>query len=356
MPKINIAVVFGGKSEEHEVSLKSATEVMKALDKDKYDVIPIAITKGGNWLVGRKGGEYQSLNLPSAGKAGGVSLEQSQGLVEKKEEMDFSNFSEGDAMPKLDLVLPIGHGSYLEDGKIQGMFEMLGIPYAFSGTFASALAMNKQKTKLVARNAGLKIAKEMILRKGKKYKTEKIIQKLNLPIVVKPTDSGSSVGINIAKDQNELVSSIEKAFEFGEEIMLEQFIKGRELTVAVLGNKTLKALPVIEIIPKVSSFFSYEAKYQDGGSDEICPADIPDEIRKKIQKYAIKIFKALDCRDLARADFIWSADDNKLYFLEINTIPGMTSASLAPKAAKASGLSFSEFLDEIIKSAIKRQK
>ncbi len=356
MPKINIAVVFGGKSNEHEVSLRSAKEVINALDKEKYNVIPIAITKGGNWLIGRKGEEYQILNLPMAEKAGGVSLEQSQSLVENKMAIDLLNFSEGDALPKLDLVLPIGHGAYLEDGKIQGMLEILEIPYAFSGTFASALAMNKQKTKLVAKNAGLKIAKEILLQKGKKYKGEKIVKKLGLPIVIKPTESGSSVGISIAKNENELVASVENAFKFGKEIMLEQFIKGRELTVAVFGNKTPKPFPVIEIVPKVSTFFSYEAKYQDGGSEEICPADIPEEIRKKIQKYALKIFKALDCHDLARADFIWSDVDGKLYFLEINTIPGMTSASLAPKAAKAAGMSFTQFLDELIKEAVKRQK
>jgi D-alanine-D-alanine ligase len=174
--------------------------------------------------------------------------------------------------------------------------------------------------------------------------------------VVKPIESGSSVGMSICHKVEDLSQAIEKAFEYSDEVMLEQFVKGREFTVAVMGNEKPKALPVVEIIPKIAEFFSYEAKYQVGGSEELCPADIPEEIRKKMQKYAIKIFKALDCRDLARADFIWSETDQKLYFLEINTIPGMTSASLAPKAAKASGFTFPEFLDKIIQSAIKRHK
>jgi D-alanine-D-alanine ligase len=310
----------------------------------------------GKWLIGEKGQQYMQLNLPQAGMAGGVSVEQSQSLVTSAPSRDLSGFAEGDSSREIDLILPIGHGSYIEDGKLQGMLDMLDMPYVFSGTLASSLSMNKQKTKLVAKNAGLKTAKEISLRKDKKYDAEKIIQKLGLPIVVKPVESGSSVGMDICKEKDKLAAAIDKAFEYSNEVMLEQFVKGREFTVAVLGNKKLKALPVIEIIPKTSAFFSYEAKYQAGGSDEICPADIPDEIRKKLQRLAVKIFQALGCRDLARADFIWSEKDGQLYFLEINTIPGMTSASLAPKAAKAAGFTFPQFLDKLIALALERQK
>lgn len=354
--KIRIGLIFGGKSGEHEVSLKSAKEVMENLDKDKYDIVPIAITKKGNWLVGTKSQAYLELNSPMAEKAGGVSLEHSQGLVSTEKRGMLIDFSESNlADDKIDLVFPIGHGAYIEDGKIQGMLEMLGMPYLFSGTLASALAMNKQKTKLVAKNAGLKVAKEIILRENKKYSVDKIIKKLGLPIVIKPIESGSSVGMSICREENQLEGAIKKAFEYSSEIMLEQFIRGRELTVTVMGNDPPKALPVVEIIPKVSDFFSYEAKYQAGGSEEICPADIPEEIRKKVQRYAIKIFKALDCNDLARADFIWNEATGKIYFLEINTIPGMTAASLAPKAAKAAGLTFPQFLDKLIKLGIERK-
>lgn len=356
MQKLNLAVIFGGQSGEHEVSLKSANQVMSALNKEKYNIIPIAITKGGQWLVGNKGEEYMQLNLPKASSEGGISLENSQSLVVTEDgTRELSSFSEGSTNgEKIDLVLPIVHGPYVEDGKLQGMLEMLGIPYVFSGTLASALAMNKQKTKLVAKSVGAKIAKDMVV--GDKYKTEKIIKKLNLPVVVKPIELGSSVGINIAKTETELKDFIEKALEYGSEVMLEQFIEGRELTVAVMGNKNPKALPVVEIIPKVSTFFDYKAKYETGGSEEVCPAQISDDIRKKVQKYAVKIFKSLGCRDLTRADFILSKNDGKLYFLEINTIPGMTATSLAPQAAKAAGMEFSDFLDKLISGAMKRDK
>lgn len=352
--KINLAVIFGGQSGEHEVSLKSASQVMSALNQEKYNIIPIAITKKGQWLVGNKGEEYMKLNLPQAVKEGGISIEQSQNLVTASQEgRELEKFAEGDTGGnKIDLVLPIVHGPYVEDGKLQGMLEMLGIPYVFSGTLASALSMNKFKTKLIAKKAGLIIAKDMVI--GKKYKTEKIIKKLNLPAVVKPIELGSSVGISIAKNEEELKNAIDDALKYGNEVLLEQFIEGRELTVAVMGNKSPKALPVIEIIPKVSTFFDYKAKYEAGGSEEVCPADISDEVRKKVQKYAVKIFKALGCRDLARADFILSENDGKLYFLEINTIPGMTATSLAPQSAKAAGMEFSDFLDKIIFEAMKR--
>lgn len=355
MSKLNLAVVFGGQSGEHEVSLKSANQVMSALNKEKYNIIPIAITKKGRWLVGDKGKEYMELNLPKASEEGGISVEQSQSLVAINQAgKELETFSEGDTGgSKIDLVLPIVHGPYVEDGKLQGMLDMLSLPYVFSGTLASALAMNKFKTKLIAKKAGLMIAKDMIV--GKKYKTEKIVKKLNLPVVVKPVELGSSVGISIAQTEEELKTAIDKALEHGGEVLLEQFIKGRELTVAVMGTKTPKALPVIEIIPKVSTFFDYKAKYQSGGSEEVCPAEIPDEIRKKVQRYAVKIFKALGCRDLARADFIWNEETGKICFLEINTIPGMTATSLAPQAAKAAGMEFSEFLDKLIEGAIKRK-
>ncbi|HLD34422.1 MAG: hypothetical protein A2259_01075 [Candidatus Moranbacteria bacterium RIFOXYA2_FULL_43_15] len=346
MKKLNLAVIFGGQSGEHEVSLRSANQVMNALDKEKYEIIPIAITKAGRWIVGDASREYLENNLAKAGQEGGV--ETAPDNIENK------NIFSGE-LPLIDLVLPIVHGSYVEDGRLQGMLEMLGIPYVFSGTLPSALAMNKRKTKIIARSAGLKIAKDIVIAKNKKYNPEKIIAKLNLPIVIKPLELGSSVGTSLANSKEELEEGIKTALKYGDEVLLEQFIEGREFTVAVMGTKSPKALPVIEIIPKVSGWFDYRAKYEAGGSEEICPAQIPDEIRKKVQNYAVKIFKAIGCRDLARADFIWSGVDNKLYFLEINTIPGMTATSLAPQSAKAAGMEFSKFLDKLINGAIARK-
>lgn len=356
MKKINLAVIFGGRSGEHEVSLRSASQVMEALDREKYEIMPIAITKKGQWLIGEKGGEYMKLNLESAQKEGGISVTQSQSLASLPEN-SLEKFSEGDTGgAKIDLILPILHGPYGEDGRLQGMLDMLGVPYVFSGVLAGALAMNKRKTKIIAKSNGLKIAKDVVISKGKKYDTGKIAGKLGLPMVIKPIELGSSVGTSLARSEEELKAGIEKALEYGDEVLVEQFIEGRELTVAVMGDKSPKALPVIEIIPKVSGWFDYRAKYEVGGSEEVCPAVIPDEIRRKVQKYAVKVFKAVGCRDLARADFIWNPADGKIYFLEINTIPGMTATSLAPQAAKAAGMEFSQFLDKLIEGAMKRTK
>ncbi len=183
MRKIKLAIIFGGKSQEHEISLKSSQEVIKALDKEKYDITLVAITKEGRWLVGEKGQAYLQRNLPNAETEGGVAIEQAKNLASSDGENGLSKLSDGEKSP-FDVVLPIGHGAFLEDGKLQGMLEMLGLPYVFSGTLASALAMNKQKTKLVAKSVGLKVAKEIVLKKGKKYFEKKIIAKLNFPIVI----------------------------------------------------------------------------------------------------------------------------------------------------------------------------
>ena len=351
--KINLAIIFGGKSGEHEVSLASAISVMKALGKNKYNIIPIAITKKGNWLIGNKGEKYIKLHSASAGKENAISEKKSQSLVTINKK-DLTNYSEGDTKgKKIDLVLPLLHGPFGEDGRIQGMLDMLDAPYVFSGVLAQALAMNKPKTKALVKNEGVLVARDILIRKNEKYNLNKIIKKLSLPIVVKPSELGSSVGMSIAKTKKELEPGIKTAFRYDREVLLEKFIKGRELTVPVMGNNPARALPVIEIIPKVSAWFDYRAKYEVGGSEEICPAKIPGKIKNKIQKQALAAYKAIGCKDLARVDFIWQKGSDKLYFLEINTIPGMTATSLVPKSAKAAGLTFSQFLDKLISQAIK---
>lgn len=342
--KKQIAIIFGGQSGEHEVSIKSASQVIEALDRNKYDVIPMAITKSGFWLVGEEGRKYLKNNLSKAEKEGGV-------------ENDFFPKNRNklpQEFPVIDLVLPIMHGTFGEDGKLQGTLEMLGLSYAFSGTLASALAMNKNKTKTIVKVVGLKVAEDLVIAKNEKYDLEKIIKKLNFPMVVKPSELGSSVGIELANTKEELKLAIEKAFEYGKEVLLEKFIKGRELTIPVMGNQKPKALPVVEIVPKVSGWFNYQAKYEVGGSEEICPADIPEKIREKVQIDAVKAFKTIGCHDLARADFIWDDANDEIYFLEINTIPGLTSTSLVPQSAQVGGMNFPIFLDKLIEMAMER--
>ena len=353
--KINLAVLFGGKSCEHEVSLSSASEVIKALDKSKYNIIPIAITYEGKWLIGDKGQEYLRINT-------GKAIEIQEDLITKKsltlrdnKVYGLTNYQEGDIKESnIDLVLPLIHGIFGEDGKLQGMLEMLGIPYAFSGTLASALAMNKELTKLVAKNTGLLIADSILIKKGEDWNN--IATAIEFPFVVKPNESGSSVGISLVNNEMELQIAIENGFNYGEVLLIEKFIKGREMTVGVIGNNSPKTLPIIEIIPKSSIFYDYQSKYAQGGSEHICPADIPEVIKNKLEKDTQAIYQALDCRDVARADFIYDPEKGLVYFLEINTIPGMTSTSLVPDAASVAGINFTQLLDIIIVEALKRYK
>lgn len=310
MKKIKIALLSGGLSEEREVSLNTGEKIFQALDKKKYEIF-----------------RYDP-------------------------KTDLKKFIEDTLNKKFELVFPALHGPYGEDGTLQGMLEMLQVSYVFSGCLASALAMNKFKTKKIVENFGVKVARDLVIQKNQEYDIERAVNYLRLPIVVKPVELGSSVGISIAKTKEELKNGIKKALKHGE-VLLEEFIGGRELTVAVLGNENAEALPVIEIKPKSSEWFDYKAKYEVGASEEVCPALISEELKDKVQEDALKAFRAIGCWDLARADFIYSQDD-RLYFLEINTIPGMTATSLAPQAAKEYGLEFPKFLDKLIELAIKR--
>ena len=311
MPKIKIALLSGGWGEEREISLKTGEQIYKALDKKKYQV-----------------SRFDPKN-------------------------DLGKFFSDALKKKFNLIFPALHGPFGEDGKLQGLLDILGTPYLFSGCLASALAMNKYKTKVIVKQEGVVMARDILIRKGEKFTLNKIIGKLSLPIVVKPSELGSSVGMSIAKTKKELEQGIKTAFRHDKEALLEKFIKGRELTVPVMGNNPPKALPVIEIIPKISGWFDYKAKYEVGGSEEVCPAKIPARIKIEAQREAVAAYKAIGCKDLARADFIWGKGSNKLYFLEINTIPGMTATSLVPKSAKAARMTFSQFLDKLISGALK---
>jgi D-alanine-D-alanine ligase len=353
--KINLAVIFGGKSGEHEVSLSSARGVINNLDKNKYNVIPIAITKKGNWLIGEKGAEYLKMNEDKIGKEGAISVEDSQKLVTIKDnERNFFNYAEGELKEKIDLVFPILHGPYGEDGRLQGMLDMLGAPYVFSGVLAHAIGMNKPKAKIIAQNSGVPVAKDLVIKKDAENNLDEIIKKIALPVMVKPSELGSSVGISLAKTREDLEKGIQDAFSHGGEVILEEYIKGREFTVTLTGNEEPKALAVTEIIPLISEFYDYKAKYEDGGSKHITPAEISIEDEERIKGYAVAGYKAMGCSDLARLDFLWSEKNNEYYFTDINTIPGMTPTSLAPEAAALAGMNFSQFLDKLIEGAMKR--
>ncbi len=314
MEKIKLALLSGGLSHEREVSQQTGEIILEALDKEKYEIF-----------------KYDPKD-------------------------DLTKFFIDASTNKFDIVFPALHGTFGEDGSLQGMLDLLKVPYLFSGLLTSAICMNKYTAKHIVKGMGINVAKDLIIKKGEKIDTRNIITTLSLPMVVKPMEQGSSIGVSLVHTKEELESAVKNALEHGQSALLEAYVRGREFTVAVIGNKMPDALPIIEIIPKVASWFDYNSKYEDGGADEICPAIIPDELKNSLQKTAVDIYKKLGCRDLGRGDFIVDSESGLIYFIEMNTIPGMTKNSLLPKAAKEAGINFSALLDRIIDGAIEDRK
>ncbi len=302
--KLRIALVAGGTSGEREISLNGAATVEKALDPAKF-------------IVQRFDSATDLVKL-----------------CNQANEIDFAFI--------------LLHGFQGEDGTIQGMLDLLGIPYQGSGVLGSALAMDKHLSKKLYQQNGLPVAASQLIRNHEQLQPEQLIEQLGLPVVVKPVREGSSLGMSIAHTQKELLAGLEKAHQHGREVMVEQYIQGREITVGVIGNETLEPLPLIEIQPgKEFLFFDYKAKYEPGASKEICPAPVSEAIRIKAQDYAMRAHKALRLRGYSRTDMIMDHQEN-IYLLETNTIPGMTQTSLLPQAAVAAGYSFASFLEKLI--------
>ncbi|MBU1172678.1 MAG: D-alanine--D-alanine ligase [Proteobacteria bacterium] len=308
MTKKTLALISGGFSSEREVSISGGNQVFDALDKDKY-------------LIQRYDPKFDLIRLVT------------------------------DA-PDIDVALIILHGPYGEDGTIQGMLELLDIPYQGSGVLGSALAIDKVASKKIFEQNNLPVPPYRIARKGMAFDENECLHELGLPLFVKPATGGSSIGMSRVASGNDLGTALEKAFEYDDVILIERFIKGTELTCSVIGNEDLTALPLIEIIPAnpSSTFFDYEAKYSPGGATEICPARISDDLTQTMQALSIKAHKALGLRGYSRTDMILS--DGSFYILETNTIPGMTRTSLLPLSAKTAGISFSQLLDRLIELAL----
>jgi D-alanine-D-alanine ligase len=349
--KLNIVVLMGGPSAEHEVSLATARVVLNFLDKDKYNVTPILITKQNKWI------------LESAQSA---RLLAENNIYNQQDQEGINGLQTGQAIDtikettKPDVVFIAMHGTFGEDGVIQGFLELAGVPYTGSGVLASALAMDKLKTNELYDYHGLKVPifKGFTINQWNSNKEEiitGIVEKVKIPCVIKPSNCGSSVGISIIKDKNDLEKAISEAFIHDKMVIAQQYIKGREVTCAILdegkGQPPI-ALPPTEIIPKGFEFFDYKAKYTPGATEEITPPNLPAEIISEIQEIAIKAHKILGCSGLSRTDMI--VVDKDIFILETNTIPGMTETSLYPQAAKAVGISFPEILDKIIQSALRK--
>ena len=251
---------------------------------------------------------------------------------------------------KFDVAFLCLHGKNGEDGTVQGLLQLLGIPFTCSGVQASAIAMDKAKSKIMYTMSGVATAVSVTLKRDEPYNVTEIQNKLGIPCVVKPATEGSALGVEIVEKEEDLGPAIERAFEIDSLVIVEQFVKGTELTVAILGNDDPIALPIIEIVPK-GEFYDFDSKYKPGGSEHICPARLPEELTENIQEQAIKAHKALGCRGVSRSDFIVD-ESSKPWILETNTIPGMTATSLLPDAAKAAGISFPELCTKLIEYAM----
>ncbi len=320
---IKVAVLMGGPSSEHEVSLGTGQNVIDNLDKVKYESVVVKISKTGKWFL------------------------------------DGKPTTQADALKGHDVIFNALHGTFGEDGKVQGILEHNGITYTGSGIAGSAIAMDKFHSREIFKLAGLNVPRTMKLKRGENYmaRVSFFVNKIvKLPVVVKPCSNGSSVGVQVVDDLSKLEKAVVSAFKLDKFVLVEEFIKGRELTCGVLENfnsQPVAALPVTEIIPvKNHKFFNYDAKYKAGHSNEITPAPIDDVLTKKAQDIAVRTHQILGCSGYSRTDMILKNGNGTIYVLETNTLPGLTKNSLLPKAAHVAGLTFSELLDKIIESSL----
>ncbi|MEK7635082.1 MAG: D-alanine--D-alanine ligase [Patescibacteria group bacterium] len=351
--KIKVGILFGGKSAEHEVSLQSAKNVFDAIDKNKYEVALIGIDKTGKWLLSNKSQFLLNTNNPKlirinkTGEKNVALVPQSGGKL--------TNFSDQSSTSSVDVVFPILHGPFGEDGTVQGLLKLAGIPFVGASVLGSAVGMDKDVMKRLLRDANIPIADFITFKQEDKIDFKVVSKKLKLPFFVKPANLGSSVGINKVTNKSAFLKAIREAFQYDTKIIIEEYIRGRELECSVLGNQNPIASGVGEVIPH-RDFYSYEAKYIDenGATLEI-PAKIKPQIVKNVQELAIKTFKTLSCEGLGRVD-LFLKDNGKLIVNEINTIPGFTKISMYPRLWEASGISYKNLIDRLISLAIERFK
>ena len=338
--KTRVGVIFGGRSGEHEVSLRSAESVIRALDPAKYEVVPIAITQEGRWLSSKN-----SVAMLSAGEA----IKQA---LAGEESMAISPEPRGDG--PVDVLFPIVHGTYGEDGTIQGLLELAGVPYVGAGVLGSAVGMDKDVMKRLLREAGLPVGDFWVIRARDQ---ERFIREagdsLPYPLFVKPANLGSSVGISKAHNIGELPTALALAAEFDRKIVIEMGIDAREIEISVLGNDDLQASVPGEIIP-AREFYDYNAKYVSDDSRLLIPAPLTEIQKNDAQRLAIAAFRALECSGMARVDLFLEKTTGKFYVNEINTLPGFTTISMYPKLWEASGIPYPDFIDRLISLAIER--
>jgi D-alanine-D-alanine ligase len=352
--KLRVGVIFGGRSGEHEVSLRSAESVINAMDKSKYEIVPIGITKEGRWLMSANAAAL----LPDAVMAS--NSHQQVAIIGDPTRQGLTRLDERERISSepLDAVFPVLHGTYGEDGTIQGLLEMAGVPYVGCGVVASATGMDKVIMKQLFERAGLTLIEyDWFLRSAWEEKPDAIINRisrsLGFPVFVKPANLGSSVGISKAANRNELSAAIDDAARYDRKVIVERAVNGREIEVSILGNEhPIASLPG-EIITG-HEFYDYEDKYVDTTSRTEVPAKLPKKIIDRIQREAIRAFQAVDGSGLARVDFFVERGTNRVIINEINTMPGFTSISMYPKLWEASGIPYSELIDRLVELAIER--
>ena len=332
MSRVRVAVIMGGRSSEHDISLASARSVLESLDPDRYEVRPIEIGRDGQWELGPARGQSE---LAKGGEKLPVPLNGSPQPFEG-----------------VDVVFPVLHGPFGEDGTVQGFLELAGVAYVGAGVTASALCMDKDLFKAVMRDKGIPVVDSVTVLERHRNRVE---NPFGFPVVVKPARLGSSVGISIAKTPEELLRAIDLAFEHDEKILVEEYCAGIEVECSVLGNDSPIASIPGEIVPLVSDWYDFSAKYDEGGMDLIVPPRLDEETIARVQELAVASFVASDCEGMARVDF-FVRDDGEVVVNELNTIPGFTATSVYAKLFEASGIPYGELLDKLVDLALERQE
>ncbi|MGH9326761.1 MAG: D-alanine--D-alanine ligase family protein [Terriglobia bacterium] len=353
---LRVGVLFGGRSGEHEVSLESAASVISALDPAKYEVVPIGIARQGSWFLGRAVGAPTPRALAAVmnhGEAVTASADAADGRL-------ISSSHSREAIPRLDVVFPVLHGTFGEDGTVQGFLELAGVPYVGAGVLSSAVGMDKDVMKRLFRDAGLPVTPWVVIFRNEWESHPSRVRKrlegeIGYPAFAKPANLGSSVGISKIHHKRELGPAIDLAAKYDRKLLVEQAVDAREIECAVLGNDEPRASVAGEIIP-VHEFYDYDAKYVSEGSRLIIPAPLDSRKARQVRELALRAFKAIDGAGMARVDFLMDRKTGRLWVNEINTIPGFTSISMFPKLWEASGLAYPKLLDRLIHLAIERHR
>ncbi len=351
--RLRIAILFGGKSAEHEISVLSAKNILEAIDKSKYEAVLIGIDKQGKWYLNEASRHLLHVDKPTSIRLSRRSRNVT--LVPRGRQGHLVSLKDHKRVGRVDVVFPVLHGPFGEDGTVQGLLKLANIPFVGAGVLGSALGMDKDAMKRLLRDAGIRTAKFLVFHSHQKDEIhfEDVENQLGFPFFVKPANLGSSVGINKVKDRKQFEHAVREAFQYDNKILVEEYIQGREIECSVLGNDhPIASLPG-EIIPQ-REFYSYEAKYLDeNGALLETPAKLPADIVKEVQAISIKAFKVLCCEGMARVDF-FLRDNKEVIVSEINTIPGFTKISMYPKLWEASGISYTELIDRLIQLARER--